>query len=454
MNLLDRYKDQMQYDWFSGERKGEIVKRWIAEHLTSDQRHCHRWSRPYWLSSQAETERYYKGRIADFKDFGKSFAVHILIGNSCAVLSALRDYPAIRDRRGSAWVEILESAFPDSAFRACEDCGSIEYFDDCHFAYNDNIICDSCLENGYRWSDSADTYVRTDDDSYDNDDDGGVIGDYHSTNVGHIPSAFDKRKQKVYLGLELEVECSGDRGDRASELLDAIQYYNDHEYCGVEHDGSLEHGFEIVTGYTGLDVHAEQLKFFQKSWHGVRSHDTKTCGLHVHICKQGVSMLHAAKMIFFINESANQRLVRALARRDSNGYAKIKNKKADYQWLKTAKQSDDPMCNLNDDRYEALNFKNENTIEFRLFKGTLKYQTIMACLEFTYATWFFTRDTGMSDLTIENFIKFICKPENKCDTLNLRHYLIAKGFALPKDAVAKLHPKLMGNQSPALSLAV
>ncbi len=32
----------------------------------------------------------------------------------------------------------------------------------------------------------------------------------------------------------------------------------------IEDDGSLNHGFELVTGYTGLDVHEKQLGFFKK----------------------------------------------------------------------------------------------------------------------------------------------------------------------------------------------
>jgi hypothetical protein len=86
--------------------------------------------------------------------------------------------------------------------------------------------------------------------------------------------------------------------------------------------------------------------------------------------------------------------------------------------------------NLNSDRYEALNFKNEKTIEFRLFKGTLKYQTIMACLEFSFATWHFCKDASQNELTTAKFLEFISKPENRCDTRFLRTYLKEKGFTL------------------------
>jgi hypothetical protein len=192
----------------------------------------------------------------------------------------------------------------------------------------------------------------------------------------------------------------------------------------------------MVTAYTGLDVHADQLKFFESGLRGAISHDSDNCGLHVHICKADMTTLHGAKMILFINDQANHKLVRAIARRDDSEYAKIKNKKDDTYWLKDAVRGCDTkrsqLRSLNADRYEALNFKNTNTVEFRLFKGSLVYSTIMSCLEFTYATWFFTRESSTKNLTTDHFLKFICANENRADTKNLRAYLRAKGFELPE----------------------
>jgi hypothetical protein len=259
------------------------------------------------------------------------------------------------------------------------------------------------------------------------------------------------------MGMELEVEVGSDysRSDKAEELYDEIKWVTpEHQYIFIEDDGSLDHGFEIVTGYTGLDVHADMLKFFKKPWRGMRSHDTRTCGLHVHIDKKDVSLFHACKMVFFINDSNNQKLIRDIARRSNHHYAKIGNKKASYQWLKDARKGHDPLNRLNDDRTEALNFQNPNTIEFRLFKGTLRYETIMACLEFTYATWFFCRDTGVSELTSAKFIEFICQPNQRKDTKYLRTYLKEKGYSLPKPAVMKDNPRLSNAPAQPIETAV
>jgi hypothetical protein len=247
----------------------------------------------------------------------------------------------------------------------------------------------------------------------------------------------------------MEIKDNYCRDERAGFLLESLRNYEHHDYALCENDGSLNNGFEVVTAYTGLDVHAEQLAFFKSGLRGAISHDSDNCGLHVHICKADMSTLHGAKMILFINDQANQKLIKAIARRDDSSYAKFKNKQGDRDWLKSAvgcETKRSQLRNLNHDRYEALNFKNDKTIEFRLFKGSLVYETIMSCLEFTYATWFFTRESSTKNMTIDGFLKFICANENRGDTKYLRAYLKARGFELPEKNTVVQFPKQSENQ--------
>jgi hypothetical protein len=57
-------------------------------------------------------------------------------------------------------------------------------------------------------------------------------------------------------------------------------------------------------------------------------------------------------------------------------------------------------------------------------------------------SWFFARDTGVGFLTTDEFIKYICKNNNRGDTRFLRRYLKEKGFVLPKSAVVKDNPRI------------
>lgn len=405
----------------------------------------------------------------EFKLFGNLFAQAIKDEDCDPVLEALQDstYRHVREKGSGDWAGLLNDKFNTRDICQCNDCNTVDVEDNGSTAYDDYWVCSSCLDDSYVYSDNRDTYITQDD--YDeeqeeeererDDEDSRIIGGRHDNKnvLGHIPSAFDNRKPSVLMGMELEVEVGSDysRSDKAEELYDEIKWVTpDHQYIFIEDDGSLDHGFEIVTGYTGLDVHADMLKFFKKPWRNVRSHDTRTCGLHVHIDKKDVSLFHACKMVFFINDSNNQKLIRDIARRSNHHYAKIGNKKASYQWLKDARKGHDPLNRLNDDRTEALNFQNPNTIEFRLFKGTLRYETIMACLEFTYATWFFCRDTGVGELTTAKFIEFICQPNQRKDTKYLRTYLKEKGYSLPKPAVMKDNPRLSDAPAQPIETAV
>ena len=373
-----------------------------------------------------------------YRNFGRDMAVFIRDDDAGSALDLIAE-SSVNHRFG--WVDFMNTHFGGSYF-SCHDCDGIFSDDDAHNAYDDYSVCGSCVEN-FRYSDRHGYYVRDDDEEVlDN------IRSYHtsSESLGHIPSKYDKRTPRVLLGLELEMEIKDNycRDERAGILLDGIGEYNDSLYALCEEDGSLEHGFEMVTAYTGLDVHAEQLAFFKSGLRGAISHDSDNCGLHVHICKADMSTLHGAKMILFINDQANQKLIKAIARRDDSSYAKFKNKQGDRDWLKSAvgcESKRSQLRSLNHDRYEALNFKNDKTIEFRLFKGSLVYETIMSCLEFTYATWFFTRESSTKNMTIDGFLKFICANENRGDTKYLRAYLKAKGFELPEKSSVVQFPK-------------
>lgn len=335
------------------------------------------------------------------------------------------------------WLDILENLF-GVEFYFCDDCSQLFLREDTSYSeYADGRFCSDCFDNNDGYDEEEE------DQSYE------YIGGRHSSKrkLGHIPSAYDQRKPRVLLGLELEMEVNEDYDldNKAGYILEKIGHYKTpsgdlYRYALMEEDCSIDRGFEMVTGYTGLDVHKNQLKLFKSRLHGCTSHNTSTCGLHIHICKNNMTMLHASKLILFMNDPDNADLVYALARRRDNGYCKTKARSQTIREVKQAlNHSDkiDQLCSLNDDRYEMLNFQNEKTIEYRLFRGSLKYSTIMACLEFTFATWHFARIAGTTNLKTKDFLEFICKPENRIDTRFLRGYLKNKGFTLAYESKQK-----------------
>ena len=396
---------------------------------------------------------------AELKQFG--LLVNNAKKNDASYDDVLRSINRIDANWRIDWLDFFSQHFSIDVFY-CNDCDKLNYCDDSNNVEDDYSVCDDCVGN-YYYSDRRGYYCQdNDEDDYDDDDSDGLIGSYHSSKrrLGHIPSSYDNRKPRVLLGLELEMEVNDNcsKYDVAEKVLNNVGKFKNYQYALLENDGSLSHGFEMVTSYTGLDVHAKQLQFFTNPLRNAKSHNTSTCGLHVHICKSDMTTLHASKMVLFINDDNNKALVECVARRTEASYARFKNKAGDKSWLKDSvrhsKSKANQLRNLNSDRYEALNFQNDKTIEFRLFKGSLKYQTIMACLEFTYATWFFCRESSVNELTTKNFLSFICRNDNRGDTRHLRLFLRAKGIDLPEKLKLVQSNGLPKTEVQTLSIAV
>lgn len=187
-------------------------------------------------------------------------------------------------------------------------------------------------------------------------------------NLGDAPVAETERT----FGCELEVEVSGRGNDPIKKHIKDID-----EVMGdrvlMKRDGSLSNGMEIVTRPAPLKKqYALWNDFFSMKHAGMKSFDTKTCGLHIHVGRTGIADAEhtIAKTVCFVNAAANNLFVYLLAGRTSNGYAKLKTDK-------TLANGFNP-----GDRYEAVNLTNSNTIEFRIFRGTLKKESLFKALEF------------------------------------------------------------------------
>lgn len=339
----------------------------------------------------------------------------------------------------------------DNEYVTCNDCGDWAHSDTTHVPHDhDNNVCTPCIDNSYRYSEYYEEYVYSDharygldrdgdevifhedDDnfSYDDDEDtwvhhdfGGrkpqLLGSYHSrARVGRQPfmhSIWTKRNDR-FMGVELEVEVKDGNIDDHVETLNAK--LNDGEVgkrVYFEADGSLTHGFEIITNPMGLDGHYELWSALQDRdlTRGMRSHDTSTCGLHVHVSRKNMHTMQLNKMNVFLNHPDNQELIKAVARRYDVNYARIAQKK-----LSNAHKYDY-------ERRDALNITNDRTVEFRIFKGTLVHDTLLSAIEFANAVVNFTMPASSAGfhLSTQRFIDFIDSPSQRSETKHLRKHL-------------------------------
>ena len=84
----------------------------------------------------------------------------------------------------------------------------------------------------------------------------------------------------------------------------------------------------------------------------------------------------------------NQRQVERIAGRSNNSYAAFSDKGYLVRKVKTGHQ--------NNGRYSAINTENDNTIEVRVFKGSLRKERVLSAIEFVHACVEYTRNVKVS----------------------------------------------------------
>ena len=182
----------------------------------------------------------------------------------------------------------------------------------------------------------------------------------------------------LFVGVELEVESPREDPEMISDFVDELMGNT----ATCERDGSLNEGFEIITQPATPAAYCDNFKLEELcrllDSNGCKSHDTRTCGLHVHVSRAALGAseqardMVCAKLLVLMDKFTDE--LTKFARRDwVNGRwaPKYRNFNADgEQSTKKLLEKYKP-CKDSGDRYKALNLTNDATIEFRIFKGTL-----------------------------------------------------------------------------------
>jgi len=70
-------------------------------------------------------------------------------------------------------------------------------------------------------------------------------------------------------------------------------------------------------------------------------------------------------------------------------------------------------------RYKSINLENEHTIEFRLFRGTLNFNTFIASLQFVVSITRFVKGIKLNDIFTVNWSDFL----DYVDYAELKEYM-------------------------------
>ena len=208
-----------------------------------------------------------------------------------------------------------------------------------------------------------------------------MIEDYY-----YKPEPLFRGNGSRYFGVELEIDGAGEDDASARKIM-GIANGNGVENLYCKHDGSLDDGFEMVTHPMTLEYHMKEMpwaKILQEAIRlGYTSHQATTCGLHVHVNRNAFGETEEAqdaviaRVLFFFESFWTELLKfsRRTPRQLERWATRYGYKDQPKELLDHAKKGD------HGGRYTSVNLTNTDTIEFRIFRGTLKYNTLIATLQ-------------------------------------------------------------------------
>lgn len=236
-------------------------------------------------------------------------------------------------------------------------------------------------------------------------------------------------REHLTFGVELECEPRNDGGNvrmGACELSDRIdEIPGGRTYC--KSDGSLSNGVEIVShpGTLAHHMYVMHWRQIQRTCEkaGFRSHDAANSGLHVHVGRaqlgstdaerddvtrkvQVLFALYAAELTRFSRRRRS--CLEQWAPIDRLGVTPddIRHVSSGAQLASWASARVPAYLSNHNDRYTAVNVTNRATVEIRIFRGTLKRDTLIAAIQlvsnvFEYAmthTWDELRTSTWADV--------------------------------------------------------
>lgn len=277
------------------------------------------------------------------------------------------------------------AAHAESQIFKCAECNTDHFIG--HRSYHMPTVCNNCFERKYQVVKSA------------------CCKDFRSP-IG---------KGVLFFGVELETEV-----DERQSYHSVAKAVHDlvGEFCVLKSDGSLVQGIEIVSCPCTFDVHQTIWEpLFLKKPNGLRSWSSGRCGIHIHISRRALSLQQLGRMLVLVNAPENDRMITAIAGRGRGQYC-----------ARSKKTLESAHSHLS--KYEALNTCHDQTVELRIFRGTLNYKSFLKNIEFAHALVKFCADSNkMTQEDCEAPTKFLAwVTENKGTYPRLFVWLIKKGF--------------------------
>ena len=284
-----------------------------------------------------------------------------------------------------------------------------------HAEDSSNTLCEDCFQNNTVYCEDCDaSFVNGCDTDH---DESRVIHDYsYRPDLIFHQTDGDTR---LFFGIEIETEHKREDYTARNEAAEYASRLEQLELAYLKSDGSLTCGFEIVTHPMSHDFLMNEANDL---WHTIEtlkyqrdmiSWGTRTCGVHVHISRSGFN--GGAHQHRFLQLVYNNKLFyEALAGRSSDRWASFTDI---YDGFGNKRIMNKITRHRDSNRYSAVNTINRDTLEMRIFRGTLNVRSLKSIVNLAHASVEFTRDVSIPQvragyLNWQNLVQYVkSKPE-------------------------------------------
>lgn len=256
----------------------------------------------------------------------------------------------------------------------CEKCGNAIILENKNI-FKDKHYCEECHNKMVKYWKPLHSY------------------DYKPDNFYKTKTDSDNEEIPMYMGIEIEFNNLRRTEDVCTNNL---MYF--------KKDGTLDSGMECVSHPCTLNYHKNKMEW-NKTLRSIiraggRSHNDGNCGLHVHINRDYFTAEEIERIQLFV-ELNRQSFIKISRRRNWERMCCAKSRED-----VNVSQIKEDIKYRDDERYVAINNTNRNTVEFRFFRGTLKYPSFMSSLNIIDSLIRYIKKTNENELSFSAFLNY------------------------------------------------
>ena len=346
-------------------------------------------------------------------------------------------------------------------YQPCDECNTMVFNDNRRSVLHvfedgeavSRMVCNTCSDTHYTRCDTCDTLQSTGamiqrhnrtichrcDENIMFDNDGDIMVLPKNQIITHYRYRPDKlifnkndEQTEMYFGIELEIDGAGERHDYAHELMKMVHENAKYQMAYIKHDGSLESGFEIVTQPCSYDFHANSFPWAEvMNLAREMGYESKpSCGLHIHVSRKYFGRTterqdeKIAKVIYIVEKFWAQ-IVKFSRRTEAKMHRWARRYMNDGWERRRPDLTPSDMLNIayrSHNRYACVNLRNEHTIEFRMFRGTMQKDVLFSALQFVKLICEIANEKSVNELNVMTWGHIVNEAKRREYTLLMKYF--------------------------------